>query len=164
MKSECQIHRCCAIGERPSNWCAKKLLISRSVLRMVNQPFLKPANEKGLSYKRLIIVNMVRTEKINLDKIMCPWNPSLQYSIRGNRYVLFTFCCKIRLCFHIFNCNFLINKFWYNQIRKLIDMEKNLQKEFRSFFVIISKFPNNTNRKPNLPQFWIQFHKIRWFL
>ena len=40
------------IGERSPNWSARKLLMCCSVLRMVNQPFLKPANEEGLGLKK----------------------------------------------------------------------------------------------------------------
>ena len=43
-----QIHHS-VIGERPQKWCTKKLHMSRPVIRMVNLPFLKPANEEGLN-------------------------------------------------------------------------------------------------------------------
>ena len=48
LKTEWQIHRS-IIGDRPPNWSARKLLMFCSVIRVVNQPFLKPANEEGLN-------------------------------------------------------------------------------------------------------------------
>ena len=38
LKTEWQIRRS-IIGERQPNWSARKLLMCRSVIRMVNQPF-----------------------------------------------------------------------------------------------------------------------------
>ena len=47
LKTEWQIHHS-IIGERLPNWSARKLLMCRSVIRMVNQPVLKLENEEGL--------------------------------------------------------------------------------------------------------------------
>merc|ERR1712061_535236 len=46
------------IGERQPNWSSRKLLMCCSVIRMVNQSFLKPANEEGL--KNLLRLNSWR--------------------------------------------------------------------------------------------------------
>ena len=47
LKTEWQI-RHSIIGERQPNWSTRKLFMCRSVIGMVNQPFLKLGNEEGL--------------------------------------------------------------------------------------------------------------------
>ena len=47
-------------SEHPPNWSARKLLMCRSVIRIVNQPFLKPANEEGLKLNMSRLSNSAR--------------------------------------------------------------------------------------------------------
>ena len=57
LKTEWQI-RHSIIGDRPPNWSARKLLMCRSVIRMVNQPFLKTANEEGRYFSQKISISV----------------------------------------------------------------------------------------------------------
>ena len=65
MKTEWQIRRS-IIGERLPNWSARKLHMCRSFIRMVNQPFLKPANEEGGPWYGFIIENLLENKNLNI--------------------------------------------------------------------------------------------------